>query len=35
MTRNSIEAAAKYFIWAMFAFFLFVVYKVLEMMGIV
>lgn len=35
MTRKSIEATAKYFIWALFVLFLIVVYKVLEMSGIV
>ncbi len=35
MTRKSIEAAAKYFLWAMFVFFLVVVYQVLGMMGLV
>ena len=35
MTRKSIEAACKYFVWAMFAFFIFVVIKVLGMMGVV
>lgn len=35
MTRKSIEAAAKYFIWAIFVLFLIVVYQVLGMMGIV
>lgn len=35
MTRKSIEATAKYFIWALFVLFLVVVYKVLEMSGVV
>jgi hypothetical protein len=35
MTRKSIETSAKYFIWAIFAFFLFVVYQILGMMGVV
>ncbi len=34
MTRESIEATAKYFIWGLFAFFLFVVFKILQMMGL-
>jgi hypothetical protein len=33
MTRKAIEAAAKYFIWAIFVFFLFVLYQVFGMMG--
>jgi hypothetical protein len=33
MTRKSIEATAKYFIWGLFVFFLLVIFKVLEMMG--
>lgn len=35
MTRKSIENAAKYFIWIIFAFFIYAVIKVLGMMGIV
>lgn len=35
MTRKSIEATAKYFIWAIFVFFLFVTYQILGMMGVV
>lgn len=35
MTRKSIEAVAKYFIWILFVLFLIVVYKVLGMSGIV
>ena len=35
MTRKSIEATAKYFIWGLFALFLFVVYNILQMMGVV
>lgn len=35
MTRKSIEAVAKYFIWALFVLFLIVVFQVLGMMGIV
>ena len=34
MTRKSIEATAKYFIWAIFVFFLYVMYQILSMMGI-
>ena len=34
LTRKSIEATAKYFIWALFVLFLFVVIQVLKMMGI-
>jgi|TARA_B100000959_G_scaffold227004_1_gene241785 hypothetical protein len=34
MTRESIEATAKYFIWALFALFHFVVFKIMEMMGL-
>ena len=34
MTRKSIEATAKYFIWAIFVLFLFVVFKILQMMGL-
>jgi len=34
MTRKSIEATAKYFIWAIFVLFLFVAFKVLQMMGL-
>lgn len=35
MTRKSIEAAAKYFIWGIFVLFLVVIYQVLGMMGVV
>ena len=34
MTRKSIESASKIFIWLLFAAFVFVVVKVLGMMGI-
>jgi len=34
MTRKTIEATAKYFIWALFVLFLFVVFQVLKMMGV-
>lgn len=34
MTRKSIEATAKYFIWAIFVFFLFVTFQILRMMGV-
>tara|TARA_B100000886_G_scaffold276355_1_gene200287 strand:- start:72 stop:182 length:111 start_codon:yes stop_codon:yes gene_type:complete len=33
MTRKSIEATAKYFIWGIFVLFLLVLFKVLQMMG--
>ena len=33
MTRKSIEATAKYFLWGIFVLFLFVLFKVLQMMG--
>ena len=31
--RKSIEATAKYFIWGIFGIFIFVLFKVLQMMG--
>lgn len=34
MTRKSIEATAKYFIWAIFVLFLFVTFQILRMMGV-
>lgn len=33
MTRKSIEASVKYFIWGIFVLFLLVLFKVLQMMG--
>tara|TARA_B100001057_G_scaffold239598_1_gene239818 strand:+ start:6487 stop:6597 length:111 start_codon:yes stop_codon:yes gene_type:complete len=33
MKRKSIEATAKYFIWGIFGIFIFVLFKVLQMMG--
>jgi len=35
MTRKSIESVAKVFIWAIFAFFIVCVLKVMTMMGII
>ena len=34
MKRKSIEATAKYFIWGIFVIFIFVLFKVLQMMGV-
>ena len=34
MTRKTIEATAKYSIWALFVLFLFVLVQVLKMMGV-